>query len=86
MRVCGVGIPDWRSREKSCDRESGGKTAALQIKKNALALAVSCGRLAAFTALLFRIQGCTRCRSEEGRESYSGGRATWASFFLSSSG
>src|SRR5713101_9760165 len=30
---------------------------------NALALAVSCGRLAAFTAPLFRIQGCTRCRS-----------------------
>src|SRR5260370_22912369 len=30
---------------------------------NALALAVSCGRLAAFTDPLFRIQGCTRCRS-----------------------
>jgi len=54
--------------------------------QQALALGVSCGRLAAFTALLFRIQGCTRCRSEEGRESYSGGRATWASFYSWSSG
>ena len=57
-------------------------------KKNnkTLALALSCGRLAAFTALLFRILGCARCRSEEGREIHSGGRATWASFFWLSSG
>ena len=46
-----------------------------------LALALGCGRLAAFTALLFRILGCARCRSEEGREIHSGGRAAWASFF-----
>ena len=71
---------------KFCDPKSGSKSAALHKKKNALALRVSCGRLAAFTAPLFRIQGCTRCRSEEGRESYSGGRATWASFYSWSSG
>jgi hypothetical protein len=71
---------------EACDRKSGGKTAALHKKKNALALAISCGRLAAFTAPPFRIQGCMRCRSGEGREFPSGGRATWASFFWSSSG
>src|SRR6266481_3849453 len=53
-----------------------------KIKKcnKALALGVSCGRLAAFTALRFRIQGCTRCRSVEGRESY--GRSRYMGLVL----
>jgi hypothetical protein len=79
-----------QSRETQCSRtflvpKEFGRQGKKEMQQ-ALALGVSCGRLAAFTALLFRIQGCTRCRSEEGRESYSGGRATWASFYSWSSG
>ena len=77
------------AKRATLEKISATKELSWQTKKkcnNALALRVSCGRLAAFTAPLFRIQGCTRCRSEEGRESCSGGRATWASFYSSSSG
>jgi hypothetical protein len=38
--------------ERPRDRKSGGKTAALQKKKNALAQGVSCGRLASIAAPL----------------------------------
>jgi len=79
-----------QSRETQCSRNILSSERIRPARKKemqqALAPGVSCGRLAAFTALLFRIQGCTRCRSEEGRESYSGGRATWASFYSWSSG
>ena len=77
------------AKRATLEKISATKEFSWQTKKkcnNALAHGVSCGRLAAFTAPLFRIQGCTRCRSEEGRESYSGGRATWASFYSWSSG
>jgi hypothetical protein len=53
---------------------------------NLLAPGVSCGRLASFAAPLLRSQGFLYFHSGAGRESFSGGRAAWASFFSSSSG
>src|SRR5260370_19339379 len=56
----------WSRSAPLLEKRAAKKEFARHGKKkcnNALALAVSCGRLAAFTAPLFRIQGCTRCRS-----------------------
>jgi hypothetical protein len=60
------------------------RTGVQYIKCNdPLAHGVSCGRLASFAGPLL---GSWYFDSGAGRESFSGGRATWASFFSSLSG
>src|ERR1700676_3832460 len=53
---------------------------------NALALALSCGRLAAFTGPLSDSRDVRAAAVGRAENWYSGGRATWASLFSSSSG
>ncbi len=65
-----------------CAREKAGE----KTSKNALALAISCGRLAPIAPHSCDSRNCKRYQSGEGREIHSGGRATWASFCSWSSG